>query len=171
MTETGSRGALLAARLRAAVDAILALEPAIAAAPPLPDGARLGDGEDAWGPREVLAHVTEAASYWHGEIERVLAGDPSVPVPVPFGRTPSDVARVAILSRDRSLPAFVLFDRLEREARSLVARIARMPDAELDAVGLHPVRGPESIAEVIERTLAGHFEGHVEQLRAALGGS
>jgi hypothetical protein len=160
--------ALLAARIRAAVNAILALGDRIAAAPPLGDDASLGDGEDAWGPREVLAHVTEASAYWHGEIERILAGDAAAPVP--FGRTPGDLARVAILSRDRSLPARVLLARLDRETAAVTARIETLTPAELAREGLHPARGVMTVGEMIERTLASHFEGHVEQIRALLEG-
>jgi DinB superfamily len=175
----GSHGAALAGRVRVAVDAILALGPAIAATPPLGESAKLGDGEDTWGPREVLAHVTEATAYWHGEIERILAGDlegPGEPggpgdpaAPVPFGRTPNDVARVAILARDRTLPATVLLARLSRDGAMLTDRIATLSDAELDRAGLHPTRGPMTVASVIETTLASHFEGHAAQIRAAVG--
>ena len=172
----GSRGAVLAGRVRAAVDAILTLGPAIAATPPLGESANLGDGEDTWGPREVLAHVTEATAYWHGEIERILAGDPGEPggpgepaAPVPFGRTPNDVARVAILARDRTLPATVLMARLSRDGAMLTDRIATLSDAELDRAGLHPTRGPMTVASVIDMTLASHFEGHAAQIRAAVG--
>jgi hypothetical protein len=155
-----------AARIAAAVEAILALRTGIEAAAPLGPDAALGDGEDTWGPREVLGHVTEATAYWHGEIERVLAGPAGAPVP--FGRSPGDVARVAILARDRSLPAFVLLDRLARESAALTARVARLTDAELARQGLHPVRGVWTVADLVERTLAGPFEGHVGQIRALL---
>jgi len=111
--------------------------------------------------------VTEATAYWHGEIERILAGDPGAPVP--FGRIPGDLARVAILARDRSLPATVLLGRLSREGGALVDRIATLSDTELDRAGLHPARGVMTVAEVIDRTLASHFEEHAAQIRAAIG--
>ena len=149
------------------VDHGLELSPSIAAAPALGDEAYLADGEDDWGPREVLAHIAEAAPYWHGELERILAGDAGAPVP--FGRTPTDAARLAILSRDRSLPAFVLLDQLARETDALVPRLARLSDADLDRLGLHPVRGPQTVQAMIERSLTGHFEGHLTQLRTLTG--
>ncbi len=160
-----SRGAALADRLRLATADIIGLAPAFEAAAPLDATARLGDGEDAWGPREVLAHVSEAAAYWAGEIERILAGDPGAPVP--FGRTSDDVARVAILARDRSLPPRVLLDRLAREIEALAARLETLGDADLDRLGRHPRRGVEPLAATVEGSLIDHFEGHAAQVRAA----
>ena len=167
MAESTARAAVLAGRVRAAVEAIIALGATIEAAPPLGPDARLGDAEDAWGPREVLAHVTEAAAYWHGEIERILAGDPASPVA--FGRLPSDMARVAILSRDRTLPAAVLLARLGREGAAVADRIGALTDQELDRTGVHPRRGPQTVADLIDWGLASHFEGHAAQIRDAAG--
>ncbi len=167
MPEPSRRAVELALRIGTAVDRLVALGPAIAAAEPLPAGAPLGEGEDDWGPREVLAHVAEAVPYWHGEIERILAADRRAPAP--FGRGPGDPARILIIERDRTLPATVLLARLAREARPLVERVAGFSEADLARTGLHRVRGPERVDELLERTLAGHLEGHVAQLRTTLG--
>ncbi|MFH1474731.1 MAG: DinB family protein [Chloroflexota bacterium] len=164
MTEPG---VALGRRVEAALAAVAALGPAIAAAPPLSAERRLGHNEDAWGPREVLAHLAEAVAFWHGEIERVLAADRDGHVPA-FGRVPGDAARVAIIARDHGLPAAVLLARLDREGAAATVRIARLTPAELARVGRHPVWGEMTVGMIVERTLASHFEGHVEQLRALL---
>ena len=156
--------ARLAGRIGTSIAAIRNLGPAIAAATPLPADARLGPDEDAWGPREVLAHATEAVGFWHGEIERILAAGPDGPLPS-FGRGPDDVARVAIIARDRDLPATVLLGRLAREGDAAVARIARLTPDELGRVGRHPAWGEMTVGEIIEATLASHLAGHVDQLR------
>ncbi len=160
----------LARRVGASLAVIAALGPTIAATPPLTDDTRLGPDEDAWGPREVLAHATEAVAFWHGEIERVLAADPDGPIPA-FGRVPDDAARVAIIARDHGLPAGVLLHRLGREGAAVAARIARLTPDELARVGRHPAWGEMLVGAIVERTLATHLEGHAEQLRRLLGSS
>jgi hypothetical protein len=170
MTRTDAvdpRAAELAGRIAAAIADISARAAAIAAAAPLAPGARIGPDEDAWGPREVLAHVAEAVPYWHGELERVLGGDDAAG-PVPFGRTPGDTTRAGSIERDRTLPALVLLDRLGRDSAAVTARIRRLEPAELDRVGRHPSWGDVTVAAMLERSLAGHLEGHVQQLDVLL---
>jgi hypothetical protein len=157
----------LARRLEASLAAIVALGPAIAATPPLPDDARLGPDEDAWGPREVIAHVAEAVAFWHGEIERVLAAEPDGPVPA-FGRGPTDALRVALIARDHALPAQVLVERISREGAAVVARVARLTPAERARVGYHPAWDETSVEAIVEWALVAHLEGHVAQLRGLL---
>ena len=165
-TAADPRAAALAARISVAIAAIVARAEAITAAAPLPPHARLGHDEDAWGPREILAHVAEAVPYWHGEIARILAGDPA-DGPASFGRTADDPVRAGILVRDRTLPAFVLLDGLGRDGAALTARIRRMTAGELDRVGRRIGTGDTMVEALIEATLAGHLEGHVRQLEAA----
>lgn len=163
------RAVALAGRISAGMAGISARAGAIGASAPLPADAAIGHDEDAWGPREILAHVAEAVPYWHGELERILAGDPA-DRPTLFGRTPADASRSAIIDRDRTLPAFVLLDRVGRDAAAVTARIRRLTAAELDQVARHPAWGDVTVANVIERTLAGHLEGHVAQLDGIIGG-
>jgi hypothetical protein len=164
-----ARAVDLAGRIQVAVAATAALAGEIAAVDPLPATARIGHDEDAWGPREVLAHACEAVPYWHGELERILAADPASG-PSPFGRTATDPAREGIIGRDRTLPAFFLVDRLGRDASALTARVRRLTPADLERVGRHPAWGEITVASMLERTLAAHLEGHVAQLRALVAG-
>src|SRR6478735_3417120 len=95
--------------LHAATAGLVATRPAVEAGAPWPLATTIDTSDEArWGPPEVLAHVAEMASYWLGEIERVLAGAPE---PVPFGRVATDPIRIAVLERDRSLPPRELYDR------------------------------------------------------------
>ncbi len=162
-------GTALAARIAASVDAILAMRPAIVAAPPLPADANVAHGEDAWGPREIVAHVVEAVGYWGGELERILAADPAAG-PTRIGRTADDVLRVATIDRDRMLPPGVLLDRLAREAPLVVARVRGLSAVDLARAARHVAWGDVTVAECLERTLAGHFEAHLAQLRAGASG-
>ena len=169
-TTSDTRANALAGRISAAMAAISARAAAIEAAEPLQPGVALGPGEDEWGPREVLAHVAEAVPYWHGQLERVLTADPDAG-PAPFGRIQTDMARIAVTDRDRILPVFVLLDRVNRDAAAVTARIRRLTPAELDRIGRHSAWGDITLEDVLERTLAGHLEGHVTQLDELFGRS
>jgi hypothetical protein len=159
----------MAARIAASIGAIAAASERIAARPPLPPDARIGHDEDAWGPREVLAHVGEAVPFWHGQIERALAADPAEG-PAPVGRAPTDASRLALIERDRALPVAFLVARLERDGTALADRVGRLSSPDLSRRCRHPAWGDMTLAAMIERTLAGHLEGHVEQLEAILAG-
>jgi hypothetical protein len=122
--------------------------------------------EASWGPPELLAHVEEYLRYWMGEIERVLEGDGSSPVP--FGRVASDALRLGVIGRDRSLPLRELFGRIEADAARVAKRLGELSEADANRVGVHPARGEMTVRAMLEPFLVGHTEGHVIQLREIL---
>lgn len=122
--------------------------------------------EASWGPPELLAHVEEYLRYWMGEIERVLEGDGSSPVP--FGRVATDTLRLGVIGRDRSLPLRELFGRIEADAARVAKRLGELSEAEASRLGLHPTRGEMTVRAMCEPFLVGHTEGHVTQLREIL---
>ena len=154
----------LADRLDAAAAAMTGLGPSIAAGEPWPLTATYGPGpESEWGPREVLAHVAEMLPYWLGEIERIVdAGGTDTPG---FGRLEDDTIRVAIIGRDRTFPGRELLGRIDVEARRVAARFRALDGAESGFQGRHVTRGDLSVADIAERLVVGHVEGHVGQLR------
>ena len=155
-------------RLRAASAGLLATRPAVEAGAPWPLAATIDNSDEAhWGPPEVLAHLAEMATYWTGEIERVLAGAPE---PVPFGRMATDPVRLAVLERDRSLPPRELYDRTTSALERLERRLAELTPADLARRGLHPRLGEMTVAQIPERFVATHLAEHVAQLEALLGG-
>jgi hypothetical protein len=161
----------LADRLDKATDALVELGPAVAAGEPWPLTDVYGPGpESTWGPREVLAHVGEMLPFWLGEIERIVdagiaegGGEPPA-----FGRLEADEARVQIIGRDRTFPARELLGRIDVEGRR-VARRFRALEAEAGLLGRHPTRGDLSIADIADRLIVSHAEGHVTQLRESVG--
>ncbi len=153
-------------RLRAAASELSALRPLLEAGSPWPLAERYGtEPEAAWGPPEVLAHVTEMLPFWLGEIERVLAGSPE---PVPFGRVPGDPVRIAIIGRDRTVPLRELLGRLEADVERYARRLPELSEVETTRRGLHPTRGVMPVAEMLERFVVGHLEEHARQLRQML---
>ena len=150
------------ARLRMSADAFLARRGAVLALEPWPLAADFGHGpEAAWGPPEVLAHVTEMLPYWLGEVERILAGWPT---PVPFGRVATDELRIAIIGRDRTVPLRELFDRVEADLARYERRLAELGAADLARLGLHPARGSMSVQAVLDLIVVDHLDEHCAQL-------
>jgi hypothetical protein len=158
----------LADRLEAAAEAMVELGPGLAAGEPWPLTDIYGPGpESSWGPREVLAHVSEMLPYWMGEIELILdAGGGSEPPA--FGRTEADDLRVGIIGRDRGFPARELLGRIEVEARRIARRFRALSEADAQSAGRHVTRGDLAVREIAERFLVTHIEGHVVQLREVL---
>jgi len=154
--------------LRAATTGLEATRPAVEGGAPWPLATTFDHSDEAhWGPPEVLAHLAEMATYWLGEMERVLAGDRE---PVPFGRIATDPVRLAILERDRSLPPRELYDRTTSALERLERRLVELTPTELAHRGLHPRLGEMTVSEIPERFVVGHLADHVVQLDAILGG-
>ena len=163
----------LAQRLDRATDALVELGPAVAAGEPWALTDVYGPGpESSWGPREVLAHVAEMLPFWLGEIERIVdAGvGPDAGAPPAFGRLEDDPVRVQLIGRDRNFPGRELLGRIEAEGRRVASRLRALED-EAGLVGRHPTRGDLSIADLAERLIVAHAEGHVTQLRESVGAS
>ncbi len=158
----------LLARLDAARTRLAALRPAVLAGAPWPLAERFDHTpEAAWGPPEVLAHVSEMLPYWLGEVERILAGPAGAAVP--FGRIGTDPLRIASIERDRSLPADELFDRIDRGLDRWTQRVQALTPDDWTRLGSHPTRGDMTIAAIADRQIAAHTEEHVEQLVELLG--
>lgn len=161
----------LADRLERGADAMVDLGGALAAGEPWPVSAVVGPGpESSWGPREVLAHVAEMLPFWLGEIELILdaggGGEPPA-----FGRLEDDPMRVEIITRDRRYPARELLGRVDVEARRVARRFRALADDDAAALGRHVTRGDLSVADIAERLIVSHLEGHVTQLRESVEGS
>lgn len=154
----------LAVRLRDAGSALLGFRGALVAGEPWPLSNDYGHTpESDWGPREVLGHVDEMLPYWTDELEMVLAGDPSAPVP--FGRVATDQSRLDRIAADRQKSVATLLDEIGAGLERVQAFIAGLSAADMARVGLHPSRGEITVGAAIEPFFAGHLEGHVAQLR------
>ena len=154
----------LAGRLEQATEAMVELGPRLATGEPWPAADVVGPGpESSWGPREVLAHVSEMLPYWMGEIELILDGGGGEPPE--FGRVEADDLRIAIITRDRAFPARELLGRVEAEGRRVARRLRALGDEDAAAIGRHVARGDLSVRDIAERFIVSHIEGHVTQLR------
>lgn len=150
-------------RIAAVRRAYAELAPPVSAGEPWPLAEDYGTGPEAsWGPREVLAHVEEMLPFWLGEMERVVDG--SGTAPVPFGRTADDTLRLGVIDRDRSLPLRVLFARIDAGLVAWADRMATLSAAERSRIGVHPRLGEMPVPAILERFVLGHAEDHVAQL-------
>ena len=122
--------------------------------------------EVSWGPREVLAHLSELLPFWLGELERVVDGDGIAPVP--FGRVAGDALRIGVIDRDRTLPLRTLFARVDAGLWSWMERLPKLTDVDRGKTGLHPRLGEMPAARIAERFVLGHAEEHLAQLQEIL---
>ncbi|MEX1171482.1 MAG: hypothetical protein WEG56_02605 [Chloroflexota bacterium] len=122
--------------------------------------------EASWGPREVLAHVSEMLPFWLGEMERVVDGDGVTAVH--FGRASDDPLRVGLIARDRTLPVRVLFDRIDRGLMAWMDRLGSLTGVEFGKSGVHPRLGLMPVSAMAERFVTGHAEDHASQLEEIL---
>ena len=154
-------------RLDAALAGLLTLRSRVMDAGPWQLAEYYGTEDEAhWAPPEVLAHVEEMLPFWLGEIERILEGPASAPVP--FGRVATDVVRIGTIGRDRTLPLRELFARVAADGGRLSARIRELDAEDLGREGIHPRLGVLTVAECLERFVTSHVEDHVRQLEEIL---
>jgi hypothetical protein len=154
-------------RIAAARQGFRDLEPRVRSGEPWPLADDFGTGPEAsWGPPEVLSHVQEMLPFWLGEMERVVEGDGTTPVP--FGRIADDALRLGIIERDRTLPLRVLFARVDAGLQAWAERIPTLTDVEQGRLGVHPRLGEMPAGSMLERFVIGHAEDHLAQLTDTL---
>jgi hypothetical protein len=149
-------------RLRTSRDNLVRMRSRIELSPPVPED--LPRSRE-WVGREVLAHVDEMLPYWLGEIERVLAGQVE---PIPFGRAPSDLVRLLTIDRDRTLPVYELYARLDNQLERVVRRLLELDERQVARRGLHREQGEMTVKQIVDVMLSAHIEEHCKQLAVAL---
>lgn len=158
-------------RQHAAAARLAATRPTIMEGAPWQLADRFDDTPEAeWGPPEVLAHVAEMIPFWQGEMERIIAGTAAwLAVPVPFGRVATDLIRLGILERDRSLPPTELYDRIASSLDRFERRWSALTTAERARRGLHSRLGEMTVEAIAERFVVGHLADHSVQLEDIVG--
>lgn len=150
--------------LDAGLTALKAQRPRVEAAAPFPksDNILHNVPEAYWYPPEVLAHLNEMLEFWFGEVERIMAGNGTDPVP--FGRVAANELRISVIDRDRTLPFRELYSRIESTVNRATARLAEMTDADLDRQGDREGRGIVAVGTIVNDSMAGHLMEHVRQI-------
>ncbi len=115
-----------------------------------------------WTPWEVAGHLRDSARVFTDRIRRIGAEDR----PALADFVPDEPERVAGY---RATPPAVLLAELAAAQAGLLRAVAAVRPDRLDAVGVHAVDGPVSLADLLG-FLPGHQRDHAEQLAALVDG-
>ena len=114
-----------------------------------------------WTPVEVLAHLADAELFFGTRTRLVLTSER------PFLQ-PFQGAVLAELAGYNSWPPAVAFERFRSRRAETLELLSSCSAAGLARVGVHPVRGETSVADLVALALA-HDTDHVGQMRDRLG--
>ena len=151
-----SRGQQAGARLRAAVEHLLAT------VAPLPaDLITWQPGPNVWSVMDNLCHVQEFIPYWTSQALKVVAHPGET-----WGRDPTNADRLAAVTDTsaRRLPDVVAA--IRQAAAASADALARLSEADLDAEGpsRNPRFGVKPAHFIVDELLVGHVEKHVGQI-------
>ena len=118
-------------------------------------------GADVWAPVEVLAHLADTELFYGTRVRLILTGDR------PFLQ-PFEGAALAERAGYISWPQTVAFERFRTRRAENLELLSSCSAAELARLGVHPVRGEMSVADLVALMLA-HDTDHVGQMRQRLG--
>jgi DinB family protein len=116
-----------------------------------------------WEAGQVWGHVAEFPGYWVAQLKSILASSAATP---PFGRTVTDPTRLGAIDQGLHEPAAALIRRAMDGIERARSYLAGLSEAEWSRSGRHAVRGVMSIAQIVERFVAGHLEEHAAQLES-----
>ena len=116
---------------------------------------------DDWTAADIVGHLGDAARYWGARMLRVVREDEPA---LPFWdeNTMVDLAAYRYRDLDELLRVFRL------TSAGNVTFLRGLPAGAWERAGMHETRGRITLREIVA-TEAGHQQGHVRQLRAALG--
>ncbi len=155
----GPRVEALLRDLEAAQDALLAQVRAAA-----PDQLTAEGVDGAWGPAQVVAHVTEMQPFWTGKALSLRERYPR-----PLTRTIEEKAdrdRVVAMATRQAAP--LLLAALERACRVTRERIASLEDADLDRTGPRWDGQLMTMEQVLRTHVVDHLREHAGQFQAVL---
>lgn len=118
-----------------------------------------------WDAGQAWAHVAEFVPYWQREVHRVVTGAGAGADPVPFGRTSEDPGRVGAIEAGRHQPPAEQMAQLANALTRLRTYLIGLSATQWSARGVHSRLGEMTVAQIVERFVAGHLEEHAEQLK------
>ena len=128
---------------------------------------RTHPGKDEWSVMQILGHLAESVPYWLDNCRNLIAATGEPPV---IGRGLVAPERLVGVELGATGELDELLPRVESEIRAAAQAIRRMSPAERSKTGLHIRDGELTVAQVIERFIITHVEGHLAQIQAALRG-
>ena len=125
------------------------------------DVLRWKPAEDIWSITEILGHVEEAAPYWAGEIQRVVA-NPSAG----WGRNHHDDARLAAVVATSQRSTRELIGGFTKAANDVVStlRTLREDSLQIESASRNPRWGVKPMSFVLDHLIVCHMRGHRDQI-------
>jgi len=121
-----------------------------------------------WDGGQLWAHIADILPYW-GEQARILI-ESYEGEPVPFGRGMDDPTRLEPIEQHRHDVVQQHWSRLEEGADLVRSLIADADERAWTKVkGLHRLRGPMGLEEILTSFMLNHLEEHADQLDALAG--
>lgn len=120
------------------------------------------EGEQTWTVKDLLVHLADGERGNLGQVQRLIAGEQTVPADFDLDRWNRSVVRKGASSE----PAQLLDSILEHYQKALVF-LDGLDDNDLDQVGLHSSL-ERMTAEGFLRRMVNHRAEHVADIRAAL---
>jgi uncharacterized damage-inducible protein DinB len=125
------------------------------------DVLRWKPAEDIWSITEILGHVEEAAPYWAGEIQRVLANPGTQ-----WGRNHHDEARLAAVAATPQRSTRDVIAGFSQAANTVVSalRTLRETDLQIESTSRNPRWGVKPMSFVLDHLIVSHLRGHRDQI-------
>ena len=152
-----SRGQRAGARLRAAVDDLLAEVAALPAAV-----ITWKPAADVWSVMDNLCHVEEFVPYWTTQAVQVVERPDE-----PWGRDHTDRDRLVAVANTSVRQLSDVQQAIRQVAAAAADRLARLSDADLDleATSRNPRWGAKPAHFIVDHLIVGHVEKHLGQIR------
>ncbi len=131
---------------------------------PFPHGLSEPDpgADERWDAGQIWAHIAEFVPYWQHQAEAVIAGYHGVPVA--FGRTKADSARIETIEANRRASVADQLRAVLSSIEELRHFLGGLTPAQRHAVGLHPRRGEMDVEAIVGEFVIHHLEEHADQL-------
>jgi hypothetical protein len=121
-----------------------------------------GDGEAQWSIGDLVAHLADAESGILGQVQRLMAGQPTVPEGFDLDRWNRSAVR-----RNKARPLPDLLEHILKAHREALSTLEATDDSSLDLSGRH-ARGDILTAEGFFRRMADHRRDHTGDIQHAL---
>jgi uncharacterized damage-inducible protein DinB len=128
----------------------------------LPDEVlRWKPAENVWSIAQILGHVGEAAPYWAGEIQRVIANPGAQ-----WGRNHHDEARLAAVAATSQRSTRDIVAGFSEAAKTVAStlRSLRETDLQIQSPSRNPRWGVKPMSFVLDNLVVSHLRGHRDQI-------
>ena len=125
------------------------------------DVLRWKPAEGVWSVTEILGHVEEAAPYWAGEIQRVVANPGTE-----WGRNHHDEARLAAVAATSQRSTREVIAGFGQSADIVVSALHKLreSDLQIESPSRNPRWGAKPMSFVLEHLIVSHLRGHRDQI-------